>query len=750
GKLVARNETSYLDFQLGMLAPFTIDFTDVTVEELTDECTLEVISKTIDFSGSDVYEQHDEGYTVNLSGTDSGATVKFTQVPSDAEVWKAKLFVKTGATPENGGLYRVSADLTSTKDTDYEICYNKGDKEKGYSALYGLHLKGGETKTVEQIIAVPAKDFDCGEIILQFAFGKAAKDAEITVSNVRVEKIVDKYTNVLPTEFALDKVLATGRVFYQTTPDSYTEIPLTLSFSGTDTVYEGHDDGYIVRVEETADSATLHITQAPENPEDRGVWKAKLYAATGVVLEEGTTYRIGFDITGTKDQAKYEACFDGDYDNAYGALYDRSMKAGETEHIEMIVTPDVSHGPLTIRLQMGETDTAEGNDVTIENLTVEKLTTEYQEVGSVAYDTGATGNTSEEHFDGVEQTLTTSGNSATLNITAARTEGGGVWSSKLIIKTGVTPEAGEKYRVIMTVEATGDTGEFEILYQNPASSDLYGGKWGISGAGEYSSDFTAPAENCGPMTIVLQLGNAAAGTTVTVSNIQICKVGEGQMEEVTLSGFAYPVTTAGIEEKNSFELETNNGAVAKMGGDGSSATATITTPGDDWHVKFYAKTGLTIEAGETYKITMNVTGAAGCVACYKNTSTGAEDGFGTETLSDGVITHTVTSEVGGGLEIMLKLGNVAPDTTVTVSDIQIEKITPVYISLTTISYPDSFMLEENSGAAATLSGSGSSATAKISTSGADWNVKFYVNPNVTLESGKTYQVTIHVTNADGC
>lgn len=752
GRFVARAETSYLDLQLGMLSPFTIEFTDVTVEELTDDCTYEAISGSIGYaSDSSVYESHDDGYTVNLTRNSDDVTAKFTQIPSGAEVWKAKLFVKTGAIPENGNLYRISADLTASKDLEYEVCFNNAEKEKGYSALYGLRLNADETKTVEQLIAIPESDFDAKEVVLQFAFGKAAKDTEITVTNVRVEKVVDKYTNVLPSGFALDKTIATGRVFYYTSPDSYTEVPLTLSFSGTDTVYEGHDDGYIVNVEETADSATLHITQAPENPEDRGVWKAKLYAETGVVLEEGTTYRIGFDITGTKDQAKYEACFDGDYENAYGALYDRSLKAGETEHIEMIVTPDVSHGPLTIRLQMGETDTAEGNDVTIKNLTVEKLTTAYQEVGEISYDTGATGNVSEEHFDGVEQTLSAAGTSATLEVTAARTDGG-VWSSKLNIKTSVTPEAGEKYRVSLKVEAEGETGDFEVLYQNTAGGELYGGQWGLSGSGEYSSDFTAPAENCGPMTIVLQLGNAAAGTKVTVSEIQICKLGGGAMEEVALTGFAYPVTTEGSAANNSFELEANSGAAAVMGGDGTSATATVTTPGDDWHVKFYAKTGLTLEAGETYKITMNVTGAAGCTACYKNTATGAEDGFGTQTITDGEIVHTVTSEQGGGLEIMLKIGNVAAGTVVTISGIQIEKISPVTVSVLppAMSYPSSFDLEANSGAEAVMGGEGSSATATVTKPGADWNVKFYAKPHVTLKSGKTYQVTLHVTNASGC
>ena len=80
----------------------------------------------------------------------------------------------------------------------------------------------------------------------------------------------------------------------------------------------------------------------------------------------------------------------------------------------------------------------------------------------------------------------------------------------------------------------------------------------------------------------------------------------------------------------------------------------MTTPGDDWHIKLYAKPGLDLEANETYTITMDVTGASGCTACYKNVATGAEDGFGTEAIGSGTVTHTVTPTEGGQLEILLK------------------------------------------------------------------------------------------------
>ncbi len=761
GVICAAGGLSYMDLQLGALPAGTVEFDSVLVEELTDKAEFEdVMPRSFRFDASGTAaEQHDDGYEPQVKAEESSLTLHMGAAPSGGEVWQSKLFVRTGVTPENGCRYRVSATLTATKGLDFEICYNNADREKGYAALYGQHLEPDTSKTVEQSFAVPAEGFNPGELVLQFALGKMSSYSDVTVTEIRVETVKDEYRNVMPAGFALDGKVSNGKTLVVSTPYNQTDVPLTaFSYSGTDAVFERHDDGYVTELTETASSATLAITRAPAA--DRGVWKAKLYAATGLTLEAGSSYRISFDLKSAGNQARYEACFDGDYENAYGALYDRSLTAGGTDHVELIVTPDVSHGPLTLRLQLGETDSTAGNTVTLSGLQVEKLTPRYQSAGSVALSTGGAGNVSEEHYDGVEQTLTASGGSATLNVASPRGEGG-VWSSKLLIRTGVTPEAGTRYRVSAAVAATGDTGDFEILYQNSGAAELYGGQWGLSGAGEFSSDFTAPASGCGELTLVFQLGNTAAPNTITVSNIQVREIFDGAPTALALPGFAYPVTTAGSTANKSFDLEANSGAAASLSGDGSSATATVTTPGDDWHVKLYAKPGLELEAGQTYTIRMDVAGAAGCTACYKNTATGAEDGFGTEAIVDGTVTHTVTPTENGTLEILLKIGSVPAGTAVTVSKVQIKKTTTDYIpsALTGFAYPavtagstanNSFELEANSGAAAVLTGNGSSATATVTTPGDDWHVKLYAKPGLELEAGKTYRISMNVTGAAGC
>jgi len=757
GVMIATGGTSYLDLQLGMLQPFTIDFTEIEVKEYADVVDYEnALPAPVDFARESlVYEKHDQGYGTILVRSDSVVNVNYAAAPWDPGVWRSRLYVKTGLFPEAGTRYRVTADVMCDQDMPFELLFNNGDEEKGYGALYGQKLTA-EKVTICEAVIVGSGDGD--ELVLQFSLGEAPEGSQVIIGNVRVEKILDHYTSLLPEDFALDKTIETGEILEELVPVSYKNIPLSSSFySGVDTVYEKHDDGYVVNLEESASSATMNIEKAPANAGDRGVWKAKLYAATGVTPEAGTTYRVKFDVTSTRNQADYEVCFDGDSENAYGALYGRSLTAGGTDSVEYTITPSASSGPLTLRLQLGKTDSSAGNTVMLSNLSVEKLSPQYQPVGDVSFEFGSAGNVSEEHYDGIEQTLSASGNSATLDVTSARSDGG-VWSSKLLVQTGFTPEAGEKYRVSAKVSATADTGEFETLYQNTGASDLYGGQWGLSGAGEYSSVFTAPDSGCGELVLVYQLGTTAADNTVTVSDMQVCRISGEKLTDVDLPDFAYPVAGEDVTTNNSFDLEASNGTAATLTGDGSSATATVTTPGDDWHIKLYAKPEVELEAGQTYTIRMDVTGASGIPVCFKRVG-GEETDFGTETANEGTVTHTVTPTESGTLEILLKLGALPADTSVTVSGVEITKQTEDFIpqELTDFAYPvvsagttknNSFDLEASNGAAATLTGDGNSATAVVTTPGDDWHIKLYAKPGLVLEAGKTYTIRMDVTGAD--
>jgi len=748
GMMIASGGTSYLDLQLGMLPPFTIDFEEIEVEEFADEVDYEdALNAPINFGKETVvYEKHDQGYAPVLTRGNGEVSINYLATSWDAGVWKSKLFIKTGMTPEKGARYRVTADVDCDGDMPFELLFNDGDIEKGYGALYGQNVTAGETKTCEAVIMGNGE----GEpLVLQFSFGMAPEESTVKVSNLHIEEVLDHYTDQLPYNFALDKSVDTGRVLTAAIPKSFKNVPLTnFSYAGTDTVFEGHDDGYVVSLEEGASSATLKISQAPADAGERGVWKAKLYAATGLTLEAGTTYRVKFDLASTGDQAEYEACFDGDYENAYGALYGRSLTAGGTDHVDYILTPDVSHGPLTLRLQMGKTDTAAGNTVTLSNLSVEKLEPQYKTIGEVALSTGGSGNVSEEHSDGVEQTLTASGSSAALNVTQARTEGG-VWSSKMIIRTGVTPEAGKKYQFSAKVDATADTGNFEILYQNTASSELYGGQWGLNGSGEYSSEFAAPDSGCGELVLVFQLGDSAANNTFTVSDLKLCEVSEEEAS-ANLSGLAYPESVPGSTVNNSFSLTVPEGADAALTGNGTSATVTVNTAGSG--IVLCAATGVQLEAGKTYQIDMNVEGGDWDV-CFAREGGGDYEYSDSGTLiwdSPFTVRNICKPTTTGKLNILLKFDRVAAGNSITVKDITISEETD-----TVLSYNLGAWVENNiadSGTEATIAPGATGATATIVNRGAgvDWQLKMYTKPEVTLEPGNTYRIVANVEGAKDC
>ena len=272
GMMIASSGTSYLDLQLGMLPPFTIDFTEIEVEEFADEVDYEdALEAPVNFEKeSIVFERHDQGYAPIFTRSSDGVSINYVSTAWDAGVWKSRLYIKTGLIPEAGVRYRITADVSCDQELPFEVLFNNDEEEKGYGALYGQHLDAGETKTCEAVIIGGGGGDD---LVLQFSLGEVPEGATVDIRNLRVEKILDHYKNMLPYGFALDKEIATGRMLTSRVPSAYKELPLTnFSFSGTDTVYEGHDGDYVVELEEGSSSATLKILQAPA--EGRGVWKA--------------------------------------------------------------------------------------------------------------------------------------------------------------------------------------------------------------------------------------------------------------------------------------------------------------------------------------------------------------------------------------------------------------------------------------------------------------------------------------------
>ena len=298
GVLIATSGTSYLDLQLGMLPAFTIDFTEIEIEEYADEVEYEnALSVPVNFEKESlVWEKHDQGYAPVLTRSRDEVAVEYLATSWDNGVWKSRLYIKTGMIPESGVHYRVTADVSCDQDLPFEELLNNGEEEKGYGALYGQSAAAGKTTTCEAVIT---GNGDGDELILQFSLGDAPEGSTVRIGNLHVEKIKDHYTSVLPPLFALDTSVETGKMLYGAIPTSFKNLPLSFSYSGTDTVYCWGADGYVVALDESASSATLKISQAPES--GREGWKAKLCAATGVTsARPGTRQNLKLPLTETR------------------------------------------------------------------------------------------------------------------------------------------------------------------------------------------------------------------------------------------------------------------------------------------------------------------------------------------------------------------------------------------------------------------------------------------------------------------
>ena len=799
GILIASSSMSYLDLQLGMLDPFTIDFTEVEVKEYADDVEYEnALSAPVNFEREPiVYERHDQGYGTILVRSADAVNVNYVAAPWDPGVWRSRLYVRTGLYPEAGTRYRVTADVMCDQDMSFELLFNNGEEEKGYGALYGQSLTAEQVLTCEGVV-VGSGDGD--ELVLQFSFGEAPEGSQVIVGNVRVEKILDHYTSLLPEDYALDSRIATGEILDEMVPVSFRNIPLwSFSYTSLDTVYEQHDEGYTVYYWENPTNATLNIAEAPVDPEERVVWGAKLCADTGVTLDAGTTYRVRFDLFSDRDQADYEICFDGDEENDYGALYGRSLKAQSADQVEYMITPDESHGPLKIRIQLGKTDTWCGNTFTLENLVLESVETELTDVlpEDFSYDTGSPEtepeleyvsvlpddfsynsgvNVYEQHGDGYTQSVSSTDSSATLDITEAPSDGREVWNSKLLINTGVTPEAGERYIVTFDVTADKDQPSYEICFDG-SQENSYGALYDQTLMGGEKQTVTyrfTPEESDGPLVIRLQLGKTddASGNKITVSGIKIAAI-SADSSSILPDTFEYPTVTesepreAGYYEVSLPDLSASEahdeGYEQSLDGMSLKIDAVPPLGIGVWSSKLFVNTGKALEKGETYRITADVTSdkALDLEICYNNG--GEEKGYEAlygQHIDAGqtksfVKEFTVAEDITPAeLVLQFMVGLTPAGNTFKVNSITVEKYIPEIPAGTVIPAHDealdiSLSAEGQCDDDYVQSVSGMSLTNITVPDGAGvWKSKLFVKTGKTLEVGKTYKITAGVESGE--
>ena len=458
-----------------------------------------------------------EGYSVPLTRAKDSATVEIKKTPaSGMEAWKHKLFIDTGVKVNEGEAYRVVFDTLAENDMDFEVCYNRGSTEKGFTAVYGLHAAAGKTKTVEKMVFAEKS----GKLIVQLSLGNVPAPNKVTVSNLRVERVKYSYS---------------GK----------SALPAEISYQAGDVSYWAHAD-YAASFTNTADAVTAHITPPAKSPEP---WKVKLFLDTGVALEGGKYYKVTTDVSAKKSQ-NYEICYNnGGIEFGYDSMGGLKVTGGKTERIEkLIFVPAGKKDTNNLMLQFNLGKTSIANEVTISNVTVEEVTLAYADALGKDFSYQKSLSTWTDPKTSYKATLDSAAEGATLHISDVPASGTGVWMVKLFVHTGAMLKAGKSYQVSADLLAA-KAQDFETCFNNEETEKgfdaIYGQKLAAGVKTTVDKRISVPASmtDAGELVLQFSVGGAVAND-ITVSNISVQELQYGG------SGSASPVpnTVIGLSQ----------------------------------------------------------------------------------------------------------------------------------------------------------------------------------------------------------
>lgn len=549
--------------------------------------------------------------------------------------------------------------------------------------------------------------------------------------------------------------------------------------------YEQHDAGYAVSLDRAADSVTMHVTAVPGS---RSADKARLYVRTGVELKAGTAYRVSFALSSEKKLADYTVNFDGDTAAAYGKLDKRSIDAGATDRVEYTVTPKAANGELVLRLLLGKTEV---NTLRFSDLAVEEAPAEQSGANKLLVDKlnyAAPGAIRCAAEAGYSAEMDSTDTSATMTVTNVPKSGAEVWKLKLMVSTGLKPEPGKTYRFRATLNAS-NSGSYEACYNEGEVEKGYDVLYNQSlksGSQTVERMIYVPTdkENPGELIVQFSLGKLSKGTKVTISKVTVEEASPAYTSALARD-FALD-TTREIKTYDTREdvisVDSGNLATTKWGsiaveksGAGAgdltfegSSTAKLHVIPTDVNGVFSAKMHISagkLEANKHYLVIFRIESTEAYSFVEDNSPANQEyeilygsaihgdfkdndEEYGYKKVqrlaADTPKTIEQVISVGTSdtdLIVTLQLGNVGSTARdVTVSEFRIVELYKLNAA------------QNNSDNTLTISENGLSATLTKKVDGGYGNgaSEMYLQPDVTLESGKHYRVTFDLSGAAIC
>ena len=291
--------------QLGALpGNYEVKFSSIVISQSIGQDTWANLTSDFKFNDTNTTSVFDNNSTGTLTTTDDSATLDITRGSDENGVWQTKLFVKTGLDLDKDTKYRITVDVLATKDVEqYEVCFNNGDTEKGVGALYGLKLEANTKKTVE-LIVTPEAAKDNLTLLFQLGHQNEVHGSNtITVSNLKVEKIVTE-----------DEDYITNHSF--TSENLYSHF-----WSESDGTLTASEDGT---------KAVLNVTKGTTTP---NVWEIWAGLSLGD-FEGGRTYKVSLDVKSSIDVETEAILRKTGTEEGFGGAYGLKLVAGETQKVE--------------------------------------------------------------------------------------------------------------------------------------------------------------------------------------------------------------------------------------------------------------------------------------------------------------------------------------------------------------------------------------------------------------------------------
>ena len=224
-----------------------------------------------------------------------------------------------------------------------------------------------------------------------------------------------------------------------------------------------------------------------------------------------------------------------------------------------------------------------------------------------------------------------------------------VWSSKLLLDTGMTLTPGEQYSIRFSLAGEAGVGEF-FLCKSENIDDRYDDTFAAE-AGERIIAFTAAGDR---LYIGMQVGSLGSGHSVTA---------------------AIPNLSLLSESANPALLRAENCTVAMAEG---TVTATDTGDNNDvWNSKLLYDTGIALEKGKTYQLDFTLAGEQGVgefFVCKAPGINSRDDATFVNTAGPGSVVFTAACD---RLYVGMQMGNLGAgnSVTLTLGDLKEEKKT---------------------------------------------------------------------------